>query len=57
MNRQTWEIGVIGGNKSLYRSTKARQKGDRLDEAPKDNATWTSVEGKGVHPPPQVKRS
>ena len=52
---QMWDIGVLGENNSLYRSSKARQKGNRLDEAPLNDSTWSVNEGV-PHPPPQVKR-
>ena len=57
MNRQVWDIGVNGEDRSFFYTICSRRRGDRLDKAPLNGSTWhLTKEGGGVHPPPQVKR-
>lgn len=53
---QRWKISQLGDARSMYKSVTKCRVGGKLDGAPLDNSAWClTKEGKGVHPPPQVK--
>jgi len=52
---QQWKLYQNGAN-IIYKSNANHRVEGKLDGAPFDNSTWSVNEGKGVHPPPQVKR-
>ena len=54
---QQWKICQQGGARSIYEGVTKCRVGGKLDGAPLDNSAWSlTKEGKGVHPPPHVKK-
>jgi len=53
---QQWKIYQNGWSNIIYKGDANHRVEGKLDGTPLDNSTWSVIVGKGVHPPPQVKR-